>query len=78
MTQGSGTNAQARMPIGLAPAKKKPKRFGFFGEEVPTATRSHKGYWRMSANSLVQRALTNRWLHEPRSLVQVFLSQALC
>jgi RNA-directed DNA polymerase len=32
--------------------------------EVHMATRSRKGYWRMSANSLVQRALTNRWLHE--------------
>ena len=28
------------------------------------ATRSRKGYWRMSGNSIVQRALTNRWLHE--------------
>jgi hypothetical protein len=33
-------------------------------EEVHMASRSRKGYWRMSANSLVQRALTNRWLHE--------------
>jgi RNA-directed DNA polymerase len=32
--------------------------------EVKLATRSRKGYWRMSANSIVQRALTNRWLHE--------------
>ena len=28
------------------------------------ATRSRKGYWRMSGNSLVQRALNNRWLKE--------------
>jgi len=28
------------------------------------ATRSRKGYWRMSANSIVQRALNNRWLKE--------------
>ena len=28
------------------------------------ATRSHKGYWRMSANSIVQYAPTNHWLHE--------------
>jgi RNA-directed DNA polymerase len=34
--------------------------------EVHLATRSRKGYWRMSANSIVQRALTNRWLHEQR------------
>jgi RNA-directed DNA polymerase len=33
-------------------------------DEVRMATRSRKGYWRMSANSIVQRALTNRWLHE--------------
>jgi RNA-directed DNA polymerase len=33
-------------------------------EEVHMATRSRKGYWRMSANSIVQRALTNRWLQE--------------
>lgn len=32
-------------------------------EEVHLATRSRKGYWRMSANSILQRALTNRWLH---------------
>jgi RNA-directed DNA polymerase len=33
-------------------------------EEVHMATRSRKGYWRMSSNSLIQRALNNRWLHE--------------
>ena len=33
-------------------------------KEVHMATRSRKGYWRMSANSIVQRALTNRRLHE--------------
>ena len=33
-------------------------------DEVHLATRSRKGYWRMSANSIVQRALTNRWLHQ--------------
>jgi RNA-directed DNA polymerase len=33
-------------------------------EEVHMATRSRKGYWRMSANSILQRALTNRRLHE--------------
>ena len=31
-------------------------------EEVHMATRSRKGYWRMSSNSILQRALTNRWL----------------
>ena len=33
-------------------------------EQVHMATRSRKRYWRMSANSIVQGALTNRWLHE--------------
>jgi len=37
---------------------------GIKTEEVHMATRSRKGYWRMSSNSIVQRALTNRWLHE--------------
>ena len=37
---------------------------GIRWEEVHMATRSRKGYWRMSGNSIVQRALTNRWLHE--------------
>ena len=32
-------------------------------DEVRMATRSRKGYWRMSHNSIVQRALTNDWLH---------------
>lgn len=33
-------------------------------KEVHLATRSRKGYWRMSSNSILQRALTNAWLHE--------------
>lgn len=33
-------------------------------KEVHLATRSRKGYWRMSRNSILQRALTNAWLHE--------------
>lgn len=37
---------------------------GINPEEVHMATRSRKGYWRMSGNSLIQRALTNRWLQE--------------
>jgi RNA-directed DNA polymerase len=32
--------------------------------EVHLATRSRKGYWRMSSNSILQRALTNQRLHE--------------
>ncbi len=37
---------------------------GIDPKEVHMATRSRKGYWRMSGNSLIQRALTNRWLQE--------------
>ena len=33
---------------------------------VHMATRSRKGYWRMSANSIVHRALNNQWLKEQR------------
>ena len=32
--------------------------------EVKMATRSRKGYWRMSSNRIVQQALNNRWLEE--------------
>jgi RNA-directed DNA polymerase len=34
------------------------------GRQVHMATRSREGYGGMSANSIVQRALNNRWLHE--------------
>lgn len=37
---------------------------GIGPEVVHMATRSRKGYWRMSGNSIIQRALNNRWLHE--------------
>lgn len=39
-------------------------KLGIDPAEVRMATRSRKGYWRMSSNSIVQRALTNRWLEE--------------
>ena len=39
-------------------------KLGANPKEVHLATRSRKGYWRMSANSIVQRALNNRWLKE--------------
>lgn len=35
---------------------------GISPDEVHMASRSRKGYWRMSANTLVPRALNNRWL----------------
>ena len=37
---------------------------GVFPERVRMASRSRKGYWRMSNNSLVRLALNNRWLEE--------------
>lgn len=37
---------------------------GIFPEKVHLATRSRKGYWRMSQNSLVRAALNNRWLED--------------
>lgn len=37
---------------------------GIGRHEVHMASRSRKGHWRMSHNSLVQRALTNQWLDE--------------
>jgi hypothetical protein len=33
-------------------------------KEVHRATRSRKGYWRMSQNEIVRFALNNRWLEE--------------
>jgi RNA-directed DNA polymerase len=35
---------------------------GISREDVKLASRSRKGYWRMSGNSIVQRALTKEWL----------------
>ena len=35
---------------------------GISKDEVKLASRSRKGYWRMAANSIVQRALTKQWL----------------
>jgi len=37
---------------------------GINPQEVKLASRSRKGYWRMSTNSIVQRALNNAWLHK--------------
>lgn len=37
---------------------------GISKQRVHLATRSRKGYWRMSSNSIVQMALTNTWLHQ--------------
>jgi RNA-directed DNA polymerase len=37
-------------------------KLGIGREEVKLASRSRKGHWRMSHNSLVQRAMNNAWL----------------
>jgi RNA-directed DNA polymerase len=37
---------------------------GIGRDEVKLASRSRKGHWRMSQNSLVRRAMTNDWLSE--------------
>ena len=37
---------------------------GISPEQARMACTSHKGYWRMSGNSILQRALTNHRLHE--------------
>jgi hypothetical protein len=39
-------------------------RVGVNPNKVHLATRSRKGYWRMSQNELVRIALNNRWLEE--------------
>ena len=39
-------------------------RLGADPREVPLASRSRKGCWRMSTNSIVQAALTNEWLDQ--------------
>jgi RNA-directed DNA polymerase len=39
-------------------------KLGANPKQVKLATRSRKGYWRMSSNSIVQAALNNAYLHE--------------
>ena len=39
-------------------------KLGANPDEVHMASRSRKGYWRMSRNSIVQKALSNHWLKE--------------
>ncbi len=39
-------------------------KLGIGREEVKLASRSRKGHWRMSHNSLVQRAMCNGWLED--------------
>jgi RNA-directed DNA polymerase len=42
--------------------RRKLLRLGIDRDEVHLASRSRKGHWRMSHNSLVQRAMNNEWL----------------
>ena len=44
--------------------RRKLLRLGIGRHEVHKASRSRKGHWRMSNNSLVKRAMTNDWLAE--------------
>jgi len=37
-------------------------KLGINSDRVKLASRSRKGYWRMSSNSIVQQALTSQWL----------------
>lgn len=37
---------------------------GIRRDEVKKASRSRKGHWRMSQNSLVRKAMTNSWLSD--------------
>jgi len=39
-------------------------RLGADPSEVKMASRSRKGYWRMSSNRIVQQAMNNQWLEE--------------
>jgi RNA-directed DNA polymerase len=39
-------------------------KLGTDPSEVRMASRSRKGYWRMSSNRIVQQAMNNRWLEE--------------
>ncbi len=44
--------------------RRKLLKLGIGREEVHMASRSRKGHWRMSHNSLVQRAMTDEWLRQ--------------
>ncbi len=44
--------------------RRKLLKLGIGRDEVNMASRSRKGHWRMSHNSIVQRAMTDAWLAE--------------
>jgi len=67
----SGDSLSARQPVGRAKPGNQPRTrrrnllaLGVNPAKVHMATRSRKGYWRMSQNELVRVALNNRWLEE--------------
>ena len=41
-------------------------KLGANPKKVHMATRSRKGYWRMSCNKIVHQCLNNRWLKEQK------------
>lgn len=77
---GGRTPGGARQPVRRQPARagcagaqpgNQPRtrrrnliKLGANPEEVKLATRSRKGYWRMSSNRIVQQAMNNQWLEE--------------
>ena len=44
--------------------RRKLLKLGIGRDEVHMASRSRKGHWRMSHNSLVKRAMSNEWLRQ--------------
>ena len=64
-------DASRRLPAGRAKPGNQPRTrrrnllaLGISPQQVHRATRSRKGYWRMSQNELVRIALNNRRLEE--------------
>ena len=67
----SGDSQSAGLPEGRAKPGNQPRtrrrnliKLGADPDKVKLATRSRKGYWRMSTNSIVQMAMSNQWLEE--------------
>ena len=70
-SRSEAETASHRVPGGRAKPGNQPRTrrrnllaLGADPDKVHTATRSRKGYWRMSQNEIVRFALNNRWLEE--------------
>ena len=68
-SRSEAETACRRQPVGRAQPGNQPRTrrrnllaLGVDPGKVHMATRSRKGYWRMSQNELVRNALNNRWL----------------